>query len=1078
MSKDNSGQVITFYSYKGGSGRTMALANIAVLLAKIQEEKEEKNVLMIDWDLEAPGLHRYFANHFSKSFPDSKQLKRDLDLHPGLLELFQKFYDLIPQNKSKDSQEESVDVQEEPVDAHSLFDQVNLDDYILDSDISHLSLLKAGSFNGSYSNRVNTFPWDKLYFKVSEIFPLFAHQLAKKYSFVLVDSRTGIADISNISTMLIPEKIVLVFTPNVQSLTGLESLIRNALNERRGSNDPRRLVIFPLPSRIEVSEAELRENWRFGDINDKNVIGYEPFFERIFREVYRNTQLKLNDYFDTIQIPHIPRYAFGENIAALVERDFGNLSLTRTYLNFISKLQSSFPWEKISTKEMSLALTRDQQDVVNKTLILEVEALCGRSSNLRQSDDYLGALMSAVKAANIIKHEQDVPDNLSQLVVDALSAVNTIQELNRFEGHSDSISGICISSSDQWIVSASHDSSMKLWRRNGTLVKDFRGHKGVVWDVCISPTTNLIASIGGDKFLMLWKFDSTDPIKSWEAHDESLLGVTFSSDGKMIASCGADSLIKIWDLEGNCLHTLEGHSDSVWDISFCHKGNFLASCGDDKSIKIWNLLDDSLVKTIQTEEEIYCINYSPNSKQIVTSGNSKTAKIWSINDDNSINDTNVISLDGHRDKIWSATFNPEGNWIATASADRTIRIWDHEGNELKTIRGHNSDVLDVVFTNNGDAILSSSSDNTVRLWQLREEKRSTTEGHKGKVTGVCFSPTGDYLASCSTDKTVKFWDLYGNLRNTFSGIYGHGDRINSVSIQPQLINSQREIDRLIASASDDRTIKLWKRSSATKPVLTIRHKCPAHNVVFSPDGQLIASSGDDNTIKLWDLSGQLIRNLEGHQEKILCLCFSSNGHTIASSSVDKTVRLWDIEGQTIRVFNHYQNPVTSVDFCPVDDLTLVSASSDCAQIVNLEDENIEILRGHEDVVYSVCFSPDGQTISSASNDQTVRVWSKKGTLLHTFYGHSARAVDVTFSPDGQRIASSSYDRTIKIWNYPANLNEVLTLPVEEMNIDVFLGQACDWLTDFLKTNQSISLNERRICESMVFSRKHHNTEYE
>ena len=91
------GQIITFYSYKGGTGRSMALANVGYLLAR-QMEPGSRGVLMIDWDLEAPGLHRYFQGALRRTFRAAAD-KRSLDLHPGLIDFFEAaeaLYEQIP----------------------------------------------------------------------------------------------------------------------------------------------------------------------------------------------------------------------------------------------------------------------------------------------------------------------------------------------------------------------------------------------------------------------------------------------------------------------------------------------------------------------------------------------------------------------------------------------------------------------------------------------------------------------------------------------------------------------------------------------------------------------------------------------------------------------------------------------------------------------------------------------------------------------------------------------------------------------------------------------------------------------
>src|SRR5215213_967090 len=309
MTSTKTGEVITFYSYKGGTGRSMALSNAACLLAERQSEND--GVLIIDWDLEAPGLHRFFYDKFQNRFASAENPTRALDDHSGLIDLFLELEAATPSDGIASSAEAEVE-------ADSTLQSVKLDQYIIRSDVPGLNLMKAGRFDARYSHRVNTFDWEGLYNRSPYLISAFAERLTEQFEYVLIDSRTGHTDISGICTMLLPQKLVVVFTPNNQSLTGLLELIRRATKYRRESDDLRPLLIFPLPSRIEASREDLRTYWRLGN-TEQNITGYQPLFEEIFKQVYELRECNLDKYFDEVQIQHSPDYAYGEELAVLVE---------------------------------------------------------------------------------------------------------------------------------------------------------------------------------------------------------------------------------------------------------------------------------------------------------------------------------------------------------------------------------------------------------------------------------------------------------------------------------------------------------------------------------------------------------------------------------------------------------------------------------------------------------------------------------------------------------------------------------------------------------------------------------------
>jgi cellulose biosynthesis protein BcsQ len=315
---DGDGQIVTFYSYKGGTGRTMALANLAVLFAR----ERAGDVLMIDWDLEAPGLDRFFTGHLELA-------NGSLDEHLGLLDLFEAVRD-----HAADLATAGDGV------ASAVWADVDFAPYLVPTDIPSLFLMKAGRLDAEYPRRVNTFDWESLYTQAPGIFGRFVDVLRSRFRFVLVDARTGVTDSSGICTMLLPDRLVVVFTPNRQSLTGVVELVERATEYRQASSDLRPLLVFPLASRIELSEDDLRRRWRFGD-GQLGIEGYEPTFEELFRRVYDLPACELEPYFDEVQIQHSTRFSYGEELAVLVESGTDRLSLSRSFESLSRALESS-----------------------------------------------------------------------------------------------------------------------------------------------------------------------------------------------------------------------------------------------------------------------------------------------------------------------------------------------------------------------------------------------------------------------------------------------------------------------------------------------------------------------------------------------------------------------------------------------------------------------------------------------------------------------------------------------------------------------------------------------------------------
>ena len=270
-------KIITFYSYKGGVGRSMALANVAWILS----EKFEKRVLIIDWDLDTPGLHK-FVNY-------DAGLKSK-----GLIDLFCDYKNLL---KSKHPQVDD--------------EFINIDKYIvnLNSQISSsgsLSIMPAGLFDNEYAKRVNDFDWEEFYkdWRGYGFVEFLKKQFRKRADLILVDSRAGITDIGGICTLQLTDLVVLLFSLNEQNISGTKTIIKNIINKsaRTGhQGDSSNVKYLITPSRVEkYLEKDLRKYWEKKAFTDLGA--------------YLTDYKGPSKYFSTDAIPYIGINSFGESL--------------------------------------------------------------------------------------------------------------------------------------------------------------------------------------------------------------------------------------------------------------------------------------------------------------------------------------------------------------------------------------------------------------------------------------------------------------------------------------------------------------------------------------------------------------------------------------------------------------------------------------------------------------------------------------------------------------------------------------------------------------------------------------------
>ncbi|KAI5856229.1 vegetative incompatibility protein HET-E-1 [Tricharina praecox] len=404
---------------------------------------------------------------------------------------------------------------------------------------------------------------------------------------------------------------------------------------------------------------------------------------------------------------------------------------------------------------------------------------------------------------------------------------------------------------------------------------------------------------------------------------------------------------------------------------------------------------------------IGALAFSFDGKLLASASGDRTVRLW-----NPATGTCRATLEGHSKGVSAVAFSPDGKLLASASDDKTVRLWDPATRTCRaTLEGHSDCVNAVAFSPDGKLLASASADTTVRLWDPATGTcRATLEGHSGWVSAVAFSPDGKLLASASADTTVRLWDpATGTCRATLEG---HSRLVSAVAFSPD--------GKLLASASDDETVRLWDPATRTCRATLEGHSDWVRAVAFSPDGKLLASASADTTVRLWDpATGTCRATLEGHSKWVSAVAFSPDGKLLASASIDTTVRLWDPATGTCRAtLEGHSQWVSAVAFSH-DGKLLASASYDTT--VRLWDPATgtcrATLEGHSQCVSAVAFSHDGKLLASASYDKTVRLWDPAtGTCRATLEGHSKGVRAVAFSPDGKLLASASADTTVRLWD--------------------------------------------------------------
>jgi WD40 repeat protein len=284
------------------------------------------------------------------------------------------------------------------------------------------------------------------------------------------------------------------------------------------------------------------------------------------------------------------------------------------------------------------------------------------------------------------------------------------------------------------------------------------------------------------------------------------------------------------------------------------------------------------------EDTVNSVTFSPDGRLLATASEDKTVKLWEAG-----TWRNLRTLAGHTRPVENAQFSPDGRWLASGSVDKTVRIWDvSNGHELRRLQGENKEeVNSVAFNASGSRLASGGDDGKIRIWDAASgQKLLDFPAETGQVLDLAFSPDGHLLATGGTEEIVKVWDASsGKLQLTTKG--RHSDTITALDFSPD--------GRWIASASYDKMIKIWEVDTGEEWRILTGHNDVVNDVEYSHDGRWLASASSDGTARVWAPAAkeQAVQILKADVDLVTSVTFSPDGRWLAASG-DKIVAIWEV----------------------------------------------------------------------------------------------------------------------------------------------------------------------------------------
>lgn len=306
----------------------------------------------------------------------------------------------------------------------------------------------------------------------------------------------------------------------------------------------------------------------------------------------------------------------------------------------------------------------------------------------------------------------------------------------------------------------------------GKLITTYTGHTDTVMTVAWMPhNSTIVASGSQDRTVHVWRVSGNSDIRNYTGHDDIIEAIAWSPDGQFIASASDDNTVHVWTAQQNGQDLADydhNGNKNVNAVCWSPNGQLIASGGRDTNVRIWNPQSGTTSGVFRNHNgEVRAVAWAPDGQKIASGADDNHVMIWNPNSiigNNNNGDGNqpVLNTFHHDDSVTSIAWSPTNNqWVASASLDRTVRIWSLNGSDqaIVTYTKHSDSVRSIAWSPDGQKIASASDDGTVQIWKASDGSHIYTyTGHNGKaVHSVVWSSDGKYLASGGEDNTVQVW---------------------------------------------------------------------------------------------------------------------------------------------------------------------------------------------------------------------------------------------------------------------------------------------------------------------------------
>lgn len=586
--------------------------------------------------------------------------------------------------------------------------------------------------------------------------------------------------------------------------------------------------------------------------------------------------------------------------------------------------------------------------------------------------------------------------------------------------HGAGVADAAFNPSGDHIVTASYDKTAGVWDiSSGAETAVLKGHGGAVERAEFSPHGSRILTAARDGTARVWNAISGEQLFILQPVGNYPTAI-FSPNGNQVLTAGENSDAVLWDARTG-RKVVSVRSDGYARAGFSPDGHSFATARK-HFVSIWNTADGALTRSIRVNSRPYSLAFSPDGGRLLAGA----CGPLSYGGTSSLLDlskgTEIAKLDGHKSdtQLNGVIFSHGGQRIATVSLDGAARIWDgalgtlHDllGQEVSGLKladigaDERDEEMNGAFSPDDRFLATASVNGPVRIWDVERASLVTTiAGHESLVEHLEFSPVdSNILLTASHDGTARLWDVDGALTTTLS----HEYRPTFAVFSPDNIH--------LLTGGGDSAAHLWDVVSGREIIRLDTHEI-VQRATFSPDGRRVATASLGGQVRIWEVA----RGFETAQFRahggLIQIQFGRDGKSLVSASIDGTAQLWDVATGTELAVINTSSKLPQAILSPDGRLVFAAREDNAGHLLKAGGAELKALVGHRDRITAAAFNPDGQLVATGSLDHTARIWSTAdGANVVKLEGHTGEVTVVSFSPDGQSLMTASGDGTVRIWS--------------------------------------------------------------